>query len=116
MPESDASQHPDPLDLFHKWVRGEEMVLATATPDRRPSARSVLLKRADERGFTFHTIRVHLVPELGHRGEQVVVVEQLEDQEAPVRARIEHQLRDAVVLDGVDAESEVADHGLELGD
>src|SRR5205085_6498641 len=31
------------------------MVLATATPDRRPSARVVLLKGVDERGFTFFT-------------------------------------------------------------
>jgi pyridoxamine 5'-phosphate oxidase len=55
MPETDAGQHPDPLVLFHEWVDGEEMVLATATPDGRPSARCVLLKRADERGFTFYT-------------------------------------------------------------
>lgn len=31
------------------------MALATATPDGRPSARMVLLKQADERGFAFHT-------------------------------------------------------------
>ena len=43
----------DPLKLFHEWVEGNEMVLATATPDGRPSARMVLLKSADERGFTF---------------------------------------------------------------
>jgi pyridoxamine 5'-phosphate oxidase len=55
MPETDASQHADPLTLFHEWVDGEEMVLATATPDGRPSARCVLLKCADERGFTFYT-------------------------------------------------------------
>ena len=45
----------DPLALFHEWVQGDEMVLATATPDGRPSARCVLLKSADERGFTFFT-------------------------------------------------------------
>jgi pyridoxamine 5'-phosphate oxidase len=31
------------------------MILATATPDGRPSARVVLLKGYDERGFVFHT-------------------------------------------------------------
>lgn len=45
----------DPLELFREWVDGDEMVLATATPDGRPSARCVLLKSADERGFTFFT-------------------------------------------------------------
>jgi pyridoxamine 5'-phosphate oxidase len=45
----------DPLELFHEWVVGDEMVLATATPDGRPSARCVLLKSADRRGFTFFT-------------------------------------------------------------
>ena len=33
----------------------EAMALATATPDGRPSARMVLLKGADERGFAFYT-------------------------------------------------------------
>jgi pyridoxamine 5'-phosphate oxidase len=45
----------DPLVLFHDWVQGSEMALATATPDGRPSLRMVLLKSADERGFTFFT-------------------------------------------------------------
>jgi pyridoxamine 5'-phosphate oxidase len=45
----------DPLALFHEWVDGDEMVLATATPDGRPSARCLLLKSADDRGFTFFT-------------------------------------------------------------
>jgi pyridoxamine 5'-phosphate oxidase len=44
-----------PLELFHEWVEGPEVVLATATPDGRPSARMVLLKSADEHGFTFFT-------------------------------------------------------------
>ena len=55
---------PDPLRQFERWfeaARGtdlpapEAMALATATPDGRPSARMVLLKSADERGFAFHT-------------------------------------------------------------
>ena len=55
---------PDPLRQFKRWfedARGtalpapEAMALATATPKGRPSVRMVLLKSADERGFTFHT-------------------------------------------------------------
>jgi len=45
----------DPLELFREWVEGPEMAIATATPDGRPSVRMVLLKSADERGFTFFT-------------------------------------------------------------
>ena len=45
----------DPLRLFHEWVDGNEMALATATADGRPSVRMVLLKSADESGFTFFT-------------------------------------------------------------
>ena len=46
-----------PLERFHEWIEGPEisMALATATPDGRPSVRMVLLKSADERGFTFFT-------------------------------------------------------------
>ncbi|HET7128234.1 MAG TPA: pyridoxamine 5'-phosphate oxidase family protein, partial [Gaiellaceae bacterium] len=45
----------NPLELFHDWVHGDEMVIATATVDGRPSVRALLLKSADERGFTFFT-------------------------------------------------------------
>jgi pyridoxamine 5'-phosphate oxidase len=45
----------DPLALFHDWVEGPEVALATATPDGRPSVRMVLLKSADGGGFTFFT-------------------------------------------------------------
>jgi pyridoxamine 5'-phosphate oxidase len=45
----------DPLELFHDWVDGAEMAIATSTPEGRPSVRMVLLKSADERGFTFFT-------------------------------------------------------------
>ena len=57
---------PDPLRQFRRWFEEaraagvevpEIMALATATPDGRPSARMVLLKEADERGFTFFTNR-----------------------------------------------------------
>jgi pyridoxamine 5'-phosphate oxidase len=45
----------NPLQLFHEWIDGDVMALATATPDGRPSVRMVLLKSADECGFTFFT-------------------------------------------------------------
>ena len=52
----------DPLAVFHEWFVAareagveapEAMTLATADADGRPSARMLLLKSADERGFTF---------------------------------------------------------------
>jgi pyridoxamine 5'-phosphate oxidase len=55
---------PDPVQLFQLWFAQAQsagvhdanaMVLATATPDGRPSARVVLLKVLDARGFTFFT-------------------------------------------------------------
>jgi pyridoxamine 5'-phosphate oxidase len=54
----------DPLVTFHEWFEEaraagvevpEVMTLATAGADGRPSARTLLLKSADERGFTFFT-------------------------------------------------------------
>jgi len=54
----------DPLMLFRRWLSAaiagglpepHAMTLATATRNGRPSARIVLLKRADRRGFTFGT-------------------------------------------------------------
>ena len=54
----------DPIKLFKKWfaaaVRAElnepnAMTLATSTRDGKPSARMVLLKGFDERGFVFYT-------------------------------------------------------------
>lgn len=54
----------DPLATFHEWFEmaraagvevPEAMTLATADADGRPSARMLLLKSADERGFTFFT-------------------------------------------------------------
>ena len=53
----------DPLEQFRRWFADareavdvpEAMAIATATPDGRPSVRMVLLKRADEDGFVFHT-------------------------------------------------------------
>jgi pyridoxamine 5'-phosphate oxidase len=54
----------DPIELFREWFDAaragglelpEAMTLATADADARPSARTVLLKSADERGFVFFT-------------------------------------------------------------
>lgn len=54
----------DPFALFETWMHDAEkteindpnaMVLATASPDGRPSSRIVLLKGMDRRGFVFYT-------------------------------------------------------------
>ena len=54
----------DPLTFFKRWLDeaiaagihlAEAMTLATATADGKPSARLVLLKQVDERGFVFFT-------------------------------------------------------------
>ena len=53
---------PDPIEQFARWFGdatdagipdANAMTLATATPDGAPSARIVLLKGFDSRGFTF---------------------------------------------------------------
>jgi pyridoxamine 5'-phosphate oxidase len=62
LPEADRDR--DPFDIFREWfaIAGESrillpeaMTLATATPDGKPSARMVLFKGLDERGFRFFT-------------------------------------------------------------
>jgi pyridoxamine 5'-phosphate oxidase len=59
-----AADDADPIELFTSWfeaARGagvllpEAVTLATATPDGFPSARMVLLKDVDARGFVFFT-------------------------------------------------------------
>ena len=54
----------DPLEQFHRWLADAtaahpdeytSMTLATADREGRPSARVVLLKGCDERGFVFYT-------------------------------------------------------------
>ncbi|PWS36024.1 pyridoxamine 5'-phosphate oxidase [Falsiroseomonas bella] len=54
----------DPIALFGAWMAEaaksepndpNAVCLATATPDGRPSARMVLLKEVDARGFVFYT-------------------------------------------------------------
>ena len=60
--ETDAN--PDPIEQFRKWFdevlavglhEPNAMTIATATPSGRPSARIVLLKGFDKRGFVFYT-------------------------------------------------------------
>jgi pyridoxamine 5'-phosphate oxidase len=60
----EASIEPDPIRQFAAWYDAavaagvpepEAMTLSTATPDGRPSARVVLLRGFDERGFCFFT-------------------------------------------------------------
>ena len=60
----DDERKADPIGLFREWFAEAQksepndpnaMTLASATPEGRPSARMVLLKDADERGFTFFT-------------------------------------------------------------
>ena len=55
---------PDPTEQFRRWFdealaaglhEPNAMTVATATRDGRPSARVVLLKGFDERGFVFYT-------------------------------------------------------------
>jgi pyridoxamine 5'-phosphate oxidase len=61
---AEADLDPDPIRQFRLWFEQaaaanlpepNAMTLATATPDGRPSARIVLLKSFDERGFVFYT-------------------------------------------------------------
>jgi pyridoxamine 5'-phosphate oxidase len=55
---------PDPIALVQRWFaeaqafgieQADAMTLATATPDGSPSARAVLLRGIDARGFAFFT-------------------------------------------------------------
>lgn len=59
-----ATSDMEPIELFRDWLRAaeesgillpESVTLATATSDGIPSARMVLLKEVDERGFVFYT-------------------------------------------------------------
>ncbi|MGE0715555.1 MAG: pyridoxamine 5'-phosphate oxidase [Alphaproteobacteria bacterium] len=60
----DDQKIADPIETFAAWLAEAEksepndanaMTLATTTPDGFPSARMVLLKAADHRGFVFYT-------------------------------------------------------------
>jgi pyridoxamine 5'-phosphate oxidase len=62
-PLSEVHSDPDPMRQFAHWfeqVRHTEsdptaMALATASPEGRPSVRTVLLKGMDDRGYIFYT-------------------------------------------------------------
>jgi pyridoxamine 5'-phosphate oxidase len=60
----EVDMDPDPIVQFEAWFEKvidanlhepNAMILATATSEGRPSARTVLLKGYDERGFVFYT-------------------------------------------------------------
>src|SRR5437660_12419166 len=59
----DEIAEPEPFTPFRRWLdeawQGEPnahaMILATTTSEGRPSARAVLLKGLDDRGFVFYT-------------------------------------------------------------
>jgi len=56
---------PDPLELFERWLaearaavgpdRADPMTVATASADGAPSARMVIMRGFDRRGFVFYT-------------------------------------------------------------
>lgn len=79
------------------------MTVATATPDGRPSARTVLLKAFDERGFVFYT---HLHSQKGHdlhtnpRAALLFLWRSL--REAGIQVRIEGTVQE---VDGADADA-----------
>jgi pyridoxamine 5'-phosphate oxidase len=61
---SENDLDPDPIEQFRRWFEDavaagvrepNAMTLATSTKEGRPSARMVLLKGFDDRGFTFYT-------------------------------------------------------------
>jgi pyridoxamine 5'-phosphate oxidase len=63
-PLSERDLDPDPFVQFQRWydeavarhvLDPDAMVVATATPDAFPSARAVLLRGFDARGFVFFT-------------------------------------------------------------
>jgi pyridoxamine 5'-phosphate oxidase len=64
MPDASSPFAADPFARFREWMAEAEasepvdanaMTVATATPDGRPSARAILLKGVDARGFVFYT-------------------------------------------------------------
>ena len=62
--DAEAEEADDPVALFRVWMAAavetelndpDAVALATATGDGVPSVRMVLMKRLDERGFSFYT-------------------------------------------------------------
>jgi len=63
-PLTESALHQDPILQFQRWFddaasagisQPNAMTLATVSRDGKPSARIVLLKRVDKRGFEFYT-------------------------------------------------------------
>ncbi len=61
---SESDVNPEPVEQFRRWFEEalaadlhepNAMIVATASPDGLPSARVVLLKGFDDRGFVFYT-------------------------------------------------------------
>jgi pyridoxamine 5'-phosphate oxidase len=72
---SEMDVHPNPFEQFKTWFdqavaaqlpEPNAMTIATVTSDGKPSARIVLLKDYDERGFVFYTNYK------SHKGQQLV--------------------------------------------
>jgi pyridoxamine 5'-phosphate oxidase len=64
VPLTPQSVDPDPIEQFRRWyddavaagvAQPDAMTLATATPDGKVSARTVLMRGLDQRGFAFFT-------------------------------------------------------------
>ncbi|MEV4329713.1 pyridoxamine 5'-phosphate oxidase [Streptomyces sp. NPDC049597] len=63
-PLNESALATGPMEQFSRWfaeaaaaalLEPNAMIVSTATPDGRPSSRTVLLKQYDERGFVFFT-------------------------------------------------------------
>ncbi|MFJ6634457.1 pyridoxamine 5'-phosphate oxidase [Streptomyces sp. NPDC091376] len=63
-PLDEADLPAEPMEQFVHWFKDaaaghlhepNAMIVSTATPDGRPSSRTVLLKHFDDRGFVFYT-------------------------------------------------------------
>lgn len=72
--------HDDPMQEFRKWFdmakvseprEPNAMVISTATPDGKPSARVVLLKEIDDDGIVFYTNYN------SHKGQQITANPQI---------------------------------------
>ena len=80
---SETDADPNPFKQFHQWFNQalqaqlpepNAMTLATATADGKPSARMVLIKNFDERGFVFYTnYRSHKGQELANNPQAALV-------------------------------------------
>ena len=101
MDEFEASLDPDPDVQFDRWLEeataagvplAEAMTLATATPEGVPSARMLLLKGHDARGFAFYTNRESRKAQELHANPRAALVfywRQPRERQVRVEGRIE---------------------------